>query len=354
MELQHVPGTTIAVLQNGEMVTARGYGLASVELQVGATTDTAYCIGSLTKQFTSALVLRLVDAGALRLDDAIAPFFPTAAPAPWAGITVRHLLTHTSGIKRDPVRFRPTKNSLPPDYIPVLYAWGRQEFSDANLVRMTADLPLDFSPGAQMSYSNAGYFLLGQIAARVSGQSFETLLRAEILDPLGMTNTRFVEDDLIPNFATGYTWTETGLRRGGWINPTRDKAAGSLVSTVGDLAKWDKAWRDGHVVSPARQTEAWTPAQTSSGEPLPYGLGWQINKTDGSPSWNFVGHGGMWGGFTAFWHRFTDAGANGLTVIVLTNLGISGRVKNGGQSGKPALLSRRVADFFLPQSAGVQ
>lgn len=349
MEKEYVPGASVAVVQNGELVAARGYGQASVELQVPALPETAFCIGSLTKQFTSALILCLVDAQALRLDDLIAPFFPTAAPARWAGITVRHLLTHTSGIKRDPVRFRPTKNTLPPDYIPVLYQWARQDFTPEGLIAQTAALPLDFAPGEQMSYSNAGYFLLGQIAERVSGQIFEALLLKQILGPFGMTATRFVEDDVIPNLATGYTWTENGLRRGGWVNPSRDKAAGSLVSTVLDLAKWDAAWRRGEVVSPESQMAAWTRAQTTSGEALPYGLGWQIGQTEGAtPLWNFVGHGGMWGGFTGFWQRYLDAEADGLTVIVLTNLGISGRAENGGTSGKPALLARRVADCFLP------
>ena len=354
MDAQHVPGVAMVVVRNGEIVTVRAYGLASVELNVPVAPETAFCIGSLTKQFTSALILRLADAHALGLDDAIAPFFPTANPAKWAGVTVRHLLSHTSGIKRDPVRFRPTRNSLPPDYIPVLYRWARQDFTNEGLIQQIAALPLDFAPGEQMSYSNAGYFLLGEIAARISGQSFENLLHDQILGPLQMNATRFVEDDVIPNFATGYTWTKEGLRRGGWVNPSRDKAAGSLVSTVLDLAKWDAAWRRGAVVSPKSQTAAWTPATTNRGDVLPYGLGWQIGKTDTietTPAWNFVGHGGMWGGFTGFWHRYTDEEAGGLTVIVLTNLGISGRAPDGGTSGKPALLARRIADFFLPERA---
>ena len=345
---QHVPGASVAVVQNGHPTRFRAYGLASVELGVPVTPETAFCIGSLTKQFTSALALRLADRGNLRLDDAIAPFFGRVSPALWAGITVRHLLSHTSGIKRDPVPFRPTKNTLPPDYIPVLYEWARREFTNDALVRQIAALPLDFAPGTQMSYSNAGYFLLGQIVEKISGQPFEAFLQTELTGPLQMPQTRFVEDDIIPNFATGYTWTKNGLRRGGWVNPSRDKAAGSLVSTTGDLAKWDAAWRDGAVILPASQKAAWTPATLPNGDVLSYGLGWQIGATEGTtPPWNFVGHGGMWGGFTAFWHRYTDAGANALTVIVLTNLGISGRVESGGTSGKPALIARTLADFFL-------
>ena len=349
MREQNVPGASAAVLQNGEIITRRAYGLASVELNVPVTPNTAFCIGSLTKQFTSALVLRLVDAGELTLDAPIAPFFPTVSPAHWAGISVRQLLSHTSGIKRDPVAFRPTKNTLLPDYIPVLYQWARRDFTNAGLVKQIADLPLDFAPNSQMSYSNAGYFLLGQIVEKISGCSFENFLQTQILGPLQMTETRFVEDTIIPNFATGYTGGDE-LRRGGWVNPSRDKAAGSLVSTTGDLAKWDAAWRGGAVVSPKSQTAAWTPATLSNGDALPYGLGWQIDKTDTDPAYHFVGHGGMWGGFTAFWHRYTDANANGLTVIVLTNLGISGRVENGGTPGKPAQIARRIAPFFLREN----
>ena len=359
-ERQHLPGVAIAIVRGGETVCANGYGVASLEHETPVTTKTAFCIGSLTKQFTATLIVKLIEVGSLTLDEPVWPHFadriagsvPQAFRSAWEQITVRHLLTHTSGLKRDPVLFRATENTFPPDYIPVLYAWARQEFTSASLLHQLAVLPLDFAPGEKMSYSNAGYTLLGLLIQSVTGTTYGEYLRQQILQPLGMTATRLVEDDIIPNFATGYTWTVTEgdkgtWRRGGYLSPTRDAAAGSLVSTVEDMARWDAAFYDDAFVSPTQRETMWAPARLRDGTPLPYGLGWAVGTAMGdtgdAPSW--VGHSGMWGGFTSQWLRFPK---DCLTVIVLTNLGISGRVESGGQRGDPTTLCWQIAAQFLP------
>ena len=253
-------------------------------------------------------------------------------------------------MKRDPVLFRATENTFPPDYIPVLYTWARQEFTPDDLLHQLAVLPLDFWPGAAMSYSNAGYTLLGLLIESVTATGYGEYLHQQILQPLGMTATRLVEDDIIPNFATSYTWAMTdgdnGIwRRGGYINPTRD-AAGSLVSTIEDMARWDAAFYDDAFVSPKLREAMWTPALLNDSTPLPYGLSWAVGTANGGTGTHaWVGHSGMWGGFTSQWLRFPE---DRLTVIVLTNLGISGRVKDGGQRGDPATLAWQIAGQFLP------
>ncbi|MBC8104337.1 MAG: beta-lactamase family protein [Cytophagales bacterium] len=355
---QHLPGLAVAVARRGEILHAGGYGAASLELAVPVTPETVFCIGSLTKQFTAALTLQLVETGTLHLDEPVYPHFadrleariPSEFREAWRQITVRHLLTHTSGLKRDPVRFRPTENTLPPNYIPDLYAWARQEFTGNDLLDQLAMLPLDFAPpGTKMSYSNAGYTLLGLLIEKVTGHSFAACLRERITGPLGMTATRLTEEEVIPHLANGYTWAgeeEGGWRKGGYLNPTRDAAAGSLVSTVLDLVRWDSAFHDDAFLLPASRAALWTPAALNDGTTLPYGLGWGVGtRAEGAGPHHWVGHGGMWGGFTSHWVRFVE---KDLTVVALTNLGISGRVPGGGQRGEPGQVSWLLAAQFLP------
>jgi D-alanyl-D-alanine carboxypeptidase len=357
-ERQHLPGVAVAVVQEGDTLYAHGYGVASLEHGTPATTKTAFCIGSLTKQFTATLIVKLIEAGKLRLDEAIWPYFseridnwvPGEYRAAWQQITVRHLLTHTSGLKRDPVMFRPTENTFPTDYIPVLYPWARQEFTSSDLLEQLAVLPLDFMhPGDKMSYSNAAYTLLGLLIESVTSMTYAEYLQQQILQPLGLASTRLVEDNIIPNFATGYTWIggdDGTWRRGGYINPTRDAAAGSIVSTVEDLVRWDAAFYDDSFLSPDLRETMWTPALLNDGTPLPYGLGWAVGTASSDAGqYRVVSHSGMWGGFTSHWLRFPE---ERLTVIVLTNLGISGRVKDGGQRGDPTTISWLLAAQRIP------
>lgn len=199
MRALHIPGLSLAVVRDGRIVTARGYGFADLELEVPATPASVYEIGSTTKQFTAAAVMMLVEEGALKLDDQITKFFPEA-PEKWGRITVRHLLTHTSGIQNHvavPGYLGLFKTDLFHTTTP-----GRDQ-----LLRMFFELPLEFEPGATWAYDNTGYYLLGIIVEKASGRPFWEFLSERIFSPLGMSSTRSTEPKpLVAHRASGYGW----------------------------------------------------------------------------------------------------------------------------------------------------
>src|SRR4051794_17114544 len=184
---QRIPGLSVAVLRGERVVFARGYGYANLEHRARATDSTVYQSGSLGKQFTAALVLQLADSGRLALDQPIRRYLPEGPPR-WDSVTVRHLLTHTSGI---------------PDYTDSVVDL-RREYTEDQLVRVAAGLPPLFAPGERWSYSNTGYVLLGAIVRRVSGRFYGDLLRERLFAPLGLRTARIIsEADIVPNRADG-------------------------------------------------------------------------------------------------------------------------------------------------------
>lgn len=296
---QRIPGLSIAILRGDSVIFARGYGLANVELNVPATEHTVYQSGSVGKQFTSAAVMLLAQDGRLRLDDTITRYLPEG-PAWWRGVTIRNLLTHTSGIR---------------DYADSTLDL-RRDYTEDQLVKLAAGLPADFAPGTHWSYSNTGYVLLGIIVHRVSGQFYGDLLRDRVFGPLGMTTTRVIsEATIIPNRAAGYELVQDTLRNQSWVSPTLNTTAdGSLYFTVLDLARW--AIGLNHYRIPGREglEASWTPVRLSDGGTYPYGFGWSLVTQRGHPR---IGHGGSWQGFRTSIQRYPDYD---LTVVVLANL----------------------------------
>ena len=202
MSRQRIPGLSLAVVRHGVLAKAKGYGLASVELAVPATPRTVYQSGSVGKQFTAAAVMMLVEKGALSLDDRIARFLPEA-PDAWRDITVRQLLTHTSGMGDYTERI-----DLHRDYAP------------EELLKFAAAQPLEFPPGQKWSYSNSGYMVLGILIQRVSGQFYGDMLRDRIFKPLGMDTARVIsEADIVPNRAAGYRLVDGTLKNQDWVAP---------------------------------------------------------------------------------------------------------------------------------------
>jgi CubicO group peptidase (beta-lactamase class C family) len=296
---ERIPGLSVAVLRKDRVLLARGYGFADVENRVPATDSTIYQSGSLGKQFTAALILQLADSGSFRLDDPIRRFLPEG-PAAWDSISVRHLLTHTSGI---------------PDYTDSLVDL-RRDYTEDELVRLAAGLPLQFRPGDRWSYSNTGYVLLGAIIHRVSGSFYGDLLRERVFGPLGMRTARVIsEAAIVPNRADGYRLVDGTLEHQEWVSPTLNTTAdGSLYLTVHDLARWVRGLDTGQVLGAASLEAAWTPVRLNNGGSFPYGFGWMLDRLRGRPH---VGHTGSWQGFRTSLQRFPEAG---LTVIVLANL----------------------------------
>lgn len=299
MARQRIPGLSLAVLIGDRVLLSRGYGVANVELRVPASDSTIYQSGSMGKQFTAALVEMLVGHKRLRLDDPIVQWFPEGASV-WQGITVRHLLTHTSGVA---------------EYTDSTFNY-RKDYTEDELVKFAASRPLDFRPGERWSYSNTGYVLLGALIHRVSGQFYGDLLRDSVFQPLGMNDSRIIsEADIVPNRADGYVLADSVLKNQEWVAPTLNTTAdGALYVTVRDLAKWAIALNHGRVPSPSALDTAWTPVRLNDGATYPYGFGWGVFNQRGHPR---IAHTGSWQGFKSVIARYPEPG---LTVIVLANL----------------------------------
>jgi CubicO group peptidase (beta-lactamase class C family) len=296
---QRIPGLSLAVLRGDSVLLARGYGEADVEHHVPAADSTIYQSGSVGKQFTSALIVRLASEGRLGLDDPIAKWLPEGRPS-WRRITVRHLLTHTSGI---------------PDYADSTLDY-RRDYTEDELVRLAAGLPSLFEPGARWSYSNTGYLLLGVIIHRLTGIFYGDLLRSEVFQPLGMRTARIIsESAIVPNRADGYRLVGGRLEHQEWVAPMLNTTAdGSLYLTVLDLAQWAVGLNHRRYPGAEGLRQSWTPVRLNDGGTYPYGFGWSLDQQRGYPR---IGHTGSWQGFKASIQRYPE---QDLTVIALANL----------------------------------
>jgi CubicO group peptidase (beta-lactamase class C family) len=296
---QRVPGLSIAVLRGDSVVLARGYGYANVEHHVPAADSTVYEVGSISKQFTAAATVLLSEEGRLGLDDVITRYLPEGSSI-WPGVTIRHLLTHTSGISDQSL------DTL--DF--------RKDYTEEELVRLAAAQPLLFEPGASYSYSSTGYTLLGIIIHRVTGEFYGDLLRDRIFRPLGMRTARVNSDTaIVPNRSAGYRFEHGTLKNRDWASPTLSATADRGLSlSARDLSQWAVALNHGKPLGRAGLQASWTPVRLNNGWTYPYGLGWQLTQQRG---YTRIGHSGAWGGFQGTIQRYPDFG---LTVIVLTNL----------------------------------
>ena len=323
MHQQKIPGLALAVIRDGN-VTAKGYGLANVELNVPVSPQTIFQSGSLGKQFTATAVMMLVEEGKLSLDDKIVKYFPDA-PSSWKDITVRNLLSHTSGIQNY------TTEAM--NY--------RRDYTEDDLLKLAESTPLDFAPGTSWRYSNTGYVLLGILVHKITGEFYGDFLHQRIFAPLGMTTTRILsEADIIPNRAAGYRLVNGELKNQEWVAPLLNTTAdGSLYFTVLDLAKWDAALYTEELLKRASLDQMWTVAKLNDGKPNAgnYGFGWFVHQANGK---RLLEHGGAWQGFTTQICRYVD---ERLTVVVLTNL-------DAGHSN-PGRIAHRVAGLYDPALA---
>lgn len=301
---QRTAGASVAVVKNARIVLAKGYGFADLENDVPATPETVYRIGSITKQFTSAAIMRLMEQGKLSLDDTLQKFLP-AFPTQGNRVTVRHLLNHTSGIK--------SYTSLGPKWARVI----RLDLAPDSMVTLFANEPFDFKPGDEWRYDNSGYFLLGMVIEKLSGKPYGQYLQDELFTPLGLKSTIYCDQaPLIKHRAQGYAPRPGG----GFINAeplsmTQPYAAGSLCSTVNDLAAWTLALSSGKVVSPASYNLMTTPGTLNDGKPLTYGFGLGVGTLGGHRQ---VSHNGGINGFISELHHYPD---DSVITVVLTNTG---------------------------------
>jgi CubicO group peptidase (beta-lactamase class C family) len=295
-ERQHIPGIAVAVVQNGKPIFTKGYGKANLERDRTVTPATVFNIGSVSKQFLAAAVLKLQDQGRLKLDDELTKFFPDA-PEAWKKITVRHLVTHTSGLPRELTGWNPIVPYKEEDWRKLAYA-----------TKPVAE------PGAQWAYSNAGYFILAMTITKAAGRAWGEYVEEELFKPLGMRSTRVAVPSLVfPNRAEGYIWNGGKWQDDGPLNSVRP--SGAFVSTLADLVKWEQALTQRKFLKPASFDAFAQPSRLADGRIWPYGLGWYL---DGYGPHRVVHHAGGIVGYRAEFMRFVD---KGLTVILLTNIG---------------------------------
>ena len=295
------PSVAVAVVRNGKVVYAKGFGFADLENNVPAAPHTVYRLGSITKQFTATMIMQLVYEGKLRLDELVISVLPDS-PKGWAKVTVRNLLNHTSGIKSY-------------TEIPGIFADAAlKPVTPAGILKTVNSFPLDFEPGSAWHYDNSGYEVLGLIIEKLDARKYEASLRARILKPLGMSETYFTsERTVVKGRAQGYSPMGTGFQHALYLNMGWPYAAGSMESTVLDLAKWDAALYGDAILPQASLNQMWTKTVLTNGKVQAYGFGWSLGTIEGV---QLVEHGGGIHGFTTFIRR---APSKALTVIVLSN-----------------------------------
>ncbi len=325
MSRSQVPGVAVAVTRGDAVVKLAGYGLADVENAVPVTPQTVFQIQSVTKQFVATAIMMLVEEGKLELDAPVSTCLE-GTPASWKDITLRHLLTHTSGIK---------------DFINEPTSSLRLEVSEEDVFQTTAARPLNFQPGEKYAYSNSNYHLLAMIIRKVTGDGYGAFLQKRIFRPLGMTHTRIVSlSKIILHRAAGYVRAGGELRHGQFVAESiLAYGGGGIVSTAEDMARWALALRDNTLLPHSRLEQMWRPTPLNNGTLSHYGLGWGVG---GEPPHRLVQHsGGHVTGFASHIVRYLD---DDLSVVVLVNANFV----------NPGKMAQHIAELYVPELRPVE
>jgi CubicO group peptidase (beta-lactamase class C family) len=310
------PGAAVLVERDGKVLLRQGYGMASLELGVPIRPEMVFRLGSITKQFTAFAILKLVEQGKLALGDDITRYLPDY-PTHGQAITIEHLLTHTSGIK---------------SYtdLPVWRKVMRSDLSVAEMIDLWKDEPADFAPGEKWLYDNSGYFLLGAILEKVTGRPYGDWLAENVFTPLGLAHTRYGDDaPIVPGRVAGYQGSSGHYENAPYISMTQPYAAGALVSTVDDLARWSAALLSGAALRPDLLARMTTPYRLKNGRATGYGYGLAVGTYEGH---RLIGHGGGINGFATQLLNLPD---DRLVVVVLSN--------NPNHRPDPGMLAMRIA-----------
>jgi CubicO group peptidase (beta-lactamase class C family) len=312
------PGVALLVARDGKVLLSKGFGIADLAHDAPITPTTKFRIGSVTKQFTAAAILKLQEEGKLSVDDKLTKFFPDYPRGD--EVTIHHLLTHTSGIK---------SYTSKPDFLVTATASTAID----KMIDSFKNDPFDFEPGSKLLYNNSGYFLLGAIIEKVSDKSYNDYLRDTFFEPLGMHDTGVHSATaVLKHEATGYSYDGTNTSRAVNWDMSRAGAAGSLYSTVEDLMRWNEGLFNGKVLSEASLKAAMTPVKLASGEDpsMSYGYGLMIGERRGLKT---ISHGGGLHGWSSILTRFVDQDT---TIVVLHN----------ALPAMPGLSPGEVADFL--------
>lgn len=271
------PGAAAIVVKDGKTIYKAARGMADLELNVPLKVDMVFRIGSITKQFTAAAIMILAEEGKLSLEDEITKFLPDY-PTNETKITLRHLLDHTSGIR--------SYTSMP--------KWMetkiKQDLTPQELIDGFKNEPMDFKPGEKFQYNNSAYVILGAVIEKASGMTYAEFIQKRIFDAVGMSNSYYGDhEDIIPNRASGYDGTAEQPKNAQYLSMTQPYAAGSLLSTVEDLAKWNAALFNNRVINAESLELMTTAGKLNDGSETEYGLGLFLGEVRGHQS---IFHGG--------------------------------------------------------------
>jgi CubicO group peptidase (beta-lactamase class C family) len=295
------PGLSVAVVIDDRIAWSEGFGLADVENDVPARANTVYRIASISKPIAATAVMQLVERGRVTLDDPVQKYVPAFPPKGEQTVTVRHLMTHTSGIRH--------------------YRSGEMESRDmyetvADALRIFKDDPLLFEPGTRYSYSTYAYNLLAGVVETASGLSFEEYLDSHVWGPAGMHATYFDRvDAIVPKRAEQYVRAGSSWRNAPYADLSNKWAGGGILSTAEDLTRFHVALDEGTLLKPATLKEMYTPYRLADGTESAYGLGWNISRDDRGRTW--IGHGGGATGGTTYLLRDP---ARKVAVAILCNV----------------------------------
>ncbi len=312
---QKITGMSLAVVLNGKPIVNKGYGLANVEHSVPINAQTVIRLGSVSKQFFSTAILKLMEEGKLSIEDSVHKFFPDA-PASWRPIQVKHLMSHTSGLKREGPAY--ANHIIQPDIV---------------IIRSAYSLPLDFQPGERYQYCNLAYFMLAEIIAQRSGMPWQDYIREKLFLPAGMKNTGMTDFyPIIPNRASGYMH-----RKGVLVNADAMYAvrpSGGFLSTSNDMILWDKVLREKKIILKKENWELlWKPVIKvgERGEiKTYYAFGWLLEENGNE---KIVLHDGANIGFRSVYLRYMK---DGLSIIIMTNT----------DEANPTRIARALADYY--------
>lgn len=316
MNEQKIVGLSLAVIKNGQPLVQKGYGLANVEHNVAVTAETVNRLGSLSKQFFTTAILKLQEEGKLSIEDPILKFFPDA-PEIWKPILVKHLMSHTSGLKREGPAYN--NSIIQPDLVIIKSAYA---------------LPLNFKTGEKYQYCNLGYYILAEIVKQVSGMPWQDYIRERLFIPAGMKNSGVTDFyPIISNRANGYMHKKGVLVNADVMYAVRP--SGGFLSTISDMILWEKMLREKNSILKKNSWEMlWKPVVKTTGElksKAYYGLGWIIDERDGH---KVIEHGGANVGFRSHYTRFVD---DDLTIIIMTNT----------DEANPAVIVKALSNYYF-------
>ena len=295
MKVQNIPGVSLLITKGDKVIKRSAYGFADLGLKVKMQPDMSFESGSIGKSFTATIVMQLWEQGKLSLDDPVSKYIEKT-PASWKHITIRRMLSHTSGL---------------PDYALAQELRLNGEWTTEQWMTRMSALPLDFETGRQFAYSNSNYLLLGLVCEKIAGHPIDQLVMERIFKPLGMTHSRPSNDDIVEGRVHGYFPGEHGLIEG--IKIINGYGDGGELNTPKDLVTFERGFREAKLLKPETVALMQTSCLQPNGRRTSYGFGWFDRKIYGH---RYISHGGNTGGCGSSMTRIPD---KDLTIVVMTN-----------------------------------